>query len=183
LIPCAAKDLEKKTAKRIVQDNRAGCRRVGPTCGFTASPEVGLGGHCRYPADRVLLHASFKSRQGVERAPIHRHVPCSIEPDLPAKVGSRASMCPVTLDPTSQIGRAPTSSRVPWLQTPDPYKGVLRCAMCPTALNPSCLQGRALERRLSYSFRSCLPTGRASVLPPHALWFPVNRRPQAYRKS
>jgi hypothetical protein len=29
--------------KQKVQDNRAGCRRVGPTCRFTASPNVGLG--------------------------------------------------------------------------------------------------------------------------------------------
>jgi hypothetical protein len=28
------------TGKKKIQDNRAGHQRVGPTCGFTASPEV-----------------------------------------------------------------------------------------------------------------------------------------------
>jgi hypothetical protein len=31
------------TAQKNVLDNRAGRRRVGPTCGFIDSPEVGLG--------------------------------------------------------------------------------------------------------------------------------------------
>jgi hypothetical protein len=44
--PCAAKDLGMKTiASTVMQkvDNRARHRRVGPTCGFVASSEVGLG--------------------------------------------------------------------------------------------------------------------------------------------
>jgi hypothetical protein len=30
-------------AKRKVQNNRAGCRRIGPTCGFAASSKVDPG--------------------------------------------------------------------------------------------------------------------------------------------
>jgi hypothetical protein len=41
--PCTTKDMEMKaiasTAKQKV-DNRVGRRRVGPTCGFVASPDV-----------------------------------------------------------------------------------------------------------------------------------------------
>jgi hypothetical protein len=55
----------------------------------------------------------------------------------------------------------------------------LRCITYPTALDPTSLQGRAPERRVSYNSGSCLPTGRALVLPPHALWFPVDHEPQA----
>jgi hypothetical protein len=66
----------------------------------------------RYPADRVPLHTSFKSRQGAEHTPMHRHVPCSTGPCLPTEVGFGAATCPVALDPTSLIGRAPVPSRV-----------------------------------------------------------------------
>jgi hypothetical protein len=44
--PCTTKDMEMKaiasTAKQNI-DNQVGRRRVGPTYGFVASPEVGLG--------------------------------------------------------------------------------------------------------------------------------------------
>jgi hypothetical protein len=31
------------TTEKKVQDNRAGRQKIGPTCGFAASPEVGSG--------------------------------------------------------------------------------------------------------------------------------------------
>jgi hypothetical protein len=131
----------------------------------------------QYRADRVLLHISFKSRQRVVRAPTCRHVPCSIGPCFPAKVGSGVATCPVAPDPTSLIGRAPVPSRVPWFWTPPPCKGGLRCATCPTVSNPASLQGRAPERYVSYCSGSCPPTGSALLPPPHALRFPVDRGP------
>jgi hypothetical protein len=44
--PCTTKDVKIKAIASTVKqkvDNRAGHRRVGPTCGFVASPEVGRG--------------------------------------------------------------------------------------------------------------------------------------------
>jgi hypothetical protein len=139
----------------------------------------GSGGHCRYPADWVPLHTSFKSRQVAGHAPTWRHVLCSTESCLPAKVGYGAAMCAVASDPASLIGMAPAPSRVPWLWTPPPYRGGLWCTTCHTSPDPPSLQGRAPERHVSHDSRSCLSTGRAPVSPPHALWFPVGRRPQA----
>jgi hypothetical protein len=48
---------------------------------------------------------------------MRRHMPCSITPCLPAKVGSRASTCPVAANSTSLIGRALMPPCVSWLQT------------------------------------------------------------------
>jgi hypothetical protein len=104
------------TGKQNVQDNRVGRQRVGPTCGFTASPEVGSGGHCRYPADRVLLCTSFKSRQGAVRAPTHHHVSFSTGPCTSAEVGSRTATCLAAPEPASLMRRAPAPPYVLWLQ-------------------------------------------------------------------
>jgi hypothetical protein len=108
-----------------------------------------------YPANRVPLYISLKSRQGAGRAPTCCHVPCSTEPYPPVKVGSGATTCPVAPDPASMIGRAPTPPRVPWLRIPHPYKGGLRCATCPTAPDPVSLQGRApVTRSFDHRLRS-----------------------------
>jgi hypothetical protein len=67
-------------AKRKNQSNWVGRRKVGPTGGLATSPEVGLRGHCRYPADRVpRIYALSKDKeQGV-----HPHtVMCPTAPDL-----------------------------------------------------------------------------------------------------
>jgi hypothetical protein len=72
------------TAKQKV-DNRAGRRRVGPTCGFVASPEVGPGAtvgtlQTGYP----FIRASSQDKlQGV-----HPHtVTCPTVPDLASRLG------------------------------------------------------------------------------------------------
>jgi hypothetical protein len=85
-----------------------GRRRVGPTSGFVASPEVGPGGHCRYSIDRVLLHISFKPRQEEGRASMYYHMPCSSRPYLPPKW-------------------APTVPRAARLWTPPPCSGGFQC--------------------------------------------------------
>jgi hypothetical protein len=88
------------TAKKKVQDSRAGRLGFGPTCGFAASPEVGL---CRHPEDRVSPHTSFKSRQGTWRASMRCHVSCTFRPHLPAEVDSGATTCPTAPDLTSLL--------------------------------------------------------------------------------
>jgi hypothetical protein len=82
-------------------------------------------------------------------------------------------------DHPSLIGRSPAPSHVQWLWTPPPCTGGLQCAMCHTASDPASLQGRALEHRMFHGSRSCLPTRRAPMPPPHVLQFPVGLRPQA----
>jgi hypothetical protein len=91
---------------------------------------------CRYPADRVPLHTNLKSRQRVGRAFTRRHVSSSTGPLplcqgvlqcchmsrgtgplSPARKGSRAMTCIVSLDPISLLGRAPTPLRVLRLRT------------------------------------------------------------------
>jgi hypothetical protein len=42
---------------------------------FNKRERVTINSKCRYPADRVLLHTSFKSRQVAERASTCCHVP------------------------------------------------------------------------------------------------------------
>jgi hypothetical protein len=68
----------------------------------------GPGGHCRYPAYRVPLHTSFKSRQGARRASTRRH--------------------PIVPDPAFQPRWALASSRVQWFQILPPCsRGLRRC--------------------------------------------------------
>jgi hypothetical protein len=102
----------------------------------------GPGGHCRYPAYRVPLHTSFKSRQGARRASTRRH--------------------PIVPDPAFQPRWALASSRVQWFQILPPCsRGLRRCYMsrgsgprlparegsgaatCTMAPNPASLLGRA----------------------------------------
>jgi hypothetical protein len=85
------------------------------------------------------------------------HVPSGSGSRLPDRKDSSATMC--TVDPY-----------------PAPYKRWLRCTTCPTTSDPTSLEGRAPERHVSYGSRSCLPTGRVLVPPPHALRFPVDHR-------
>jgi hypothetical protein len=92
-------------------------------------------------------------------------VPYSTGPCLPTDVWSGASTCPVDLDPTSLIGRAPALPRVLWLRTPPPCKGGLRCTMCPTAPDLASLERWTPVRHVSYSSRSYLPTGYGSRAP------------------
>jgi hypothetical protein len=133
-------------------------------------------GECRYLADQVPLHTSFKSRQGTRCAPTCHHVPYSNCSSLPVTVGSRAATCPVAPDPASLIGRAPMPSCVPWLRTLPSYRRGLQWVMCHIALDPAFLQGRDLEHH-RMSCGSCLPTWRALVPLPHALRSPMGRGP------
>jgi hypothetical protein len=70
---------------------------------------------CRYPADQVPLHTSFKSRQVVGHASTHCHVSYGSGPRLPAKMGSGATMCPMTPDVASRLRWAPALPCVLWL--------------------------------------------------------------------
>jgi hypothetical protein len=99
----------------------------------------GPGGHCRYLADRVPLHTSFKSRQSARRASTRHHVPCSTRPCLFTKAGSGASMCPVAPDPASLLGRAPVPPCIPRLRALPPYQEVCGTTMRLMASDPASL--------------------------------------------
>jgi hypothetical protein len=58
----------------------------------------------RYPADRVPLYTSFKSRPVAERASACCHVPYGSGPHLSAEMGSGAAACPATPDLASRLG-------------------------------------------------------------------------------
>jgi hypothetical protein len=98
----------------------------------------GLGGHCRYIGDRVLLHTRLKSSPTMPdpasrhmRALTSLHIPwrqtrppdteglrChhvshSVRPHMPARKGSGVTMCLAVPDPASQHGRALSSPCVP----------------------------------------------------------------------
>jgi hypothetical protein len=79
-------------------------------------------GHCRYPADLVLLHIGLSLRQGA------RHIAtCLVAPD-PAREGSDAATCYMALDPTSLLGRDPALPCVPRFWTlPLCSRGLRRC--------------------------------------------------------
>jgi hypothetical protein len=75
---------------------------------------------CRYPADQVPLHTSFKSRQVAWRASMSCHVPYGSGPHLPAEMGSDAATCPIAPDLASRLRWAPALPRAPQLQTLPP---------------------------------------------------------------
>jgi hypothetical protein len=120
------------TDRRRVQDSRVGRRRVGPTRGFVASPEVGPGGtvgtlQTGYPYIQVLSQG--KERDVYPRIATctaasdpafcqgglrHRHVLSGFGPHLPAREGSSATMCTMAPDPASLQRRALAPSRVLW---------------------------------------------------------------------
>jgi hypothetical protein len=83
-------------------------------------------GHCWYPADRVPLHTSLKSRQVVGCASTHCHVPYGSEPCLPTEVGFDAATCHMALDLASRLRWAPVLPCVIWLRTSPPDIGGLR---------------------------------------------------------
>jgi hypothetical protein len=58
---------------------RAMQRGGGGSAVSSVGGSASSGNRCRYPADRVLLHTSFKLRQGTERAPMRRH-PTVLDP-------------------------------------------------------------------------------------------------------
>jgi hypothetical protein len=78
-----------------------GRRRVGPTYGFTASPEMDLGA----TVGTLQIGYSYiqASSQDRERG-VH---PCVVT-------------CPAVPDPVSQLRWAPELPRVQWLRTPPP---------------------------------------------------------------
>jgi hypothetical protein len=53
---------------------------------------------CRYPADWVPLHTSFKSRQVAGHASMRCHMPYGSGPHLPAEMDSGAATCPIALE-------------------------------------------------------------------------------------
>jgi hypothetical protein len=165
-----------------IQDNQAGRRRVGPTCGFTASPEVGP----RATVDTLQTGYPYTqaSSQDKERACTHmppRALQHRFQP--PSQGGLQGYHMSNGSRSRLPDRRTPTLPRVPWLWTLPPCRGGLWCTTCHIALDPTSLQGRALERRVSHSSGSCLPSGRAPMLSPHAMKSPVGHGPQAYRKA
>jgi hypothetical protein len=123
----------------------------------------GPGGHCRYPADRIPPHTSFKSRQRAGRASTRYHVSCSSGPCLPIKMDSGTAMCPTTLNLTSLSRWAPALPRVPRPCTSPPDRDGIWChhvsrgsrpchpteessgaVTCPMASDPTSMRGRAL---------------------------------------
>jgi hypothetical protein len=57
----------------------------------------------RYPADQVLLHISFKSRQVAGRASTLCRMPYDSGPRLSAEIGFGAATCPIALDLASRL--------------------------------------------------------------------------------
>jgi hypothetical protein len=131
----------------------APCRLGTPNCKLQVKTRSGA---CTHASPRALQHRTLPPSQGGLWG---CHVFSGSGSSLPDR-------------------RAPTPPRVPWLQTPPPYKGGLRCTMCPKALDPASLQRRAPEHRVSYSFGSYLHIGRAPLPSPHAMRFHVDRGPQ-----
>jgi hypothetical protein len=58
---------------------------------------------CQYPADRVTLHTSLKSRQVAGCCYTHCYVPYSSGPRLPIEVGFSAASCPMASYLTSRL--------------------------------------------------------------------------------
>jgi hypothetical protein len=83
-------------------------------------PRGELRGHCRYPADWVPPHTSFKSRQGTGCASTRCHIPCSSGPHLPTEVGCGTATCPAAPDLASVPRWAPALQCVSWSQTSPP---------------------------------------------------------------
>jgi hypothetical protein len=75
-----------------------GEKEVGPTCGFTASPEVGL------EATVSTLQTEYPRMQASSQEKEWGVQPC-------------ATTCPTAPEPASLVRRAPTPPRVSWLQT------------------------------------------------------------------
>jgi hypothetical protein len=76
-------------AKKI-QDNRVGCQKVGPTYGFTTSPEVDLG----TTVDTLQTEYPYIQALSQDREwGVHCHVPCSTGPCFLVKVRSEAGTC------------------------------------------------------------------------------------------
>jgi hypothetical protein len=71
-----------------------------------------------YLKDQVPPRTRFKSRQRARRVTMCCHVPHSTGTCLSARVGSEATMCPVTPEPASLIRRALVPPCIPSLQTP-----------------------------------------------------------------
>jgi hypothetical protein len=89
--------------RRKDQDNRVGHRKISPTCGFTASPEVGPGASVDIVKIGYPPHTSSKSRQGAGCASMPCHVSCSFGPHIPAEVEFGATMCSTAPDLTSLL--------------------------------------------------------------------------------
>jgi hypothetical protein len=76
--------------------------------------------------------------------------------------------CTAASDPASQPRWASGLPRVQWLQIPLPDRKGSGAVMCTMALDPVSLQERTPERRVSYSFGSCLLV-REGFGAPHVL--------------
>jgi hypothetical protein len=130
-------------AKKI-QDNRVGRQKVGPTYGFTTSPEVDLGAtvdtlQTEYPYIQAL---SQDREWGV-----HCHVSCSTGPCLLVKVGSEAGTCLVAPVPVSLLGRALVPLRVLRLRTLPPCLEGSSTITNPTV--PCGLQASSIKKNLA----------------------------------
>jgi hypothetical protein len=102
--------------------------------------------YCRYPADWVPPHTSFKPRQGTGRASVHCHMPPQV------------ASCPTALDPASLLKRAPVLSRIPRLQTPAFMLGKASTLPCVLQLRTSLLYSGGLWCcYMSHGFKPCLP--------------------------
>jgi hypothetical protein len=76
--------------------------------------------HCRYPADRIPLHTSLKSRQVTGRASTHCHMPYGSGPHLPVEIGSGIAMCPMAPELASWLRWALALPCGLWLCTSPP---------------------------------------------------------------
>jgi hypothetical protein len=119
--------------------NRAGRQRVGPTCGFTAFPEVDLG------ATIGTLQTGYP------------HIQTSSQ-DKEQRVHPHAATCPVAPDPTSQPKWAPRLPCVQRCRDPPPIQGWLRRRHVSHGSGPT---GTVLEHHVSCGSESSLPVGRA----------------------
>jgi hypothetical protein len=102
------KPLFTAVASTIAYRGTLPCERTTTHAWTTPCREVGFRWrsewwHCLYPADRVTLHISLKSRQTVGRVFTYCHVSYVFESRLSAEVRSGATTCPMSQDLTSQL--------------------------------------------------------------------------------
>jgi hypothetical protein len=143
------------------QKNSAGKEMLAPPRVRYLS-QGGLGGHCRYPEDRVPPRTSSRSGQKVRHA---NHTPLSVvNPSMNrvAQASSGTATCPADPAPTARPGAAPRPPRVLRTQLPLPDPGQPRgrhvsrgpssrctaqgssgAAACPTASAPAAQPGAA----------------------------------------
>jgi hypothetical protein len=97
----------------------------------------GLGGHCRYPADRVPPHTSSKSRRRAKRALMRVHMSRRSSSRLLAQGSSGAATCPMAPTPAPGSGQLQSCHMSRGLSSHLLAQGSSGTAMYPVAPAPA----------------------------------------------